>query len=351
MTSDNDNLWSRRRAIKTGATLGIAGLAGCSQNGNGDGGGGNGDGGGGNGDGGGGGSDDFPSREVEVMVPWGAGGATDVQYRGIKSYFEDSLGVGTVVDNRGGAAGRQGMNYWYDQEANGYLVATQANITSVLGELLFDTNYTMEDIEAVGTYSTQFFAWVSAPGEFENFEEIVQAGNAGDLSYATVGRGTTMDFTAVSSLDTTGMDVGQLSHVPYDTSADCATAAARGDVDIGCTLLPSITGLLEDDTVEVNLVIREDQSPLAPDAQIISDVDYDIPLFSLAIGMWAPPGTPSERVSTLEDALMAATESSEYQSWAEEQGTSILGLNAQETRDQLDQIRELGGRYTEIVDV
>lgn len=335
MGDDGNHWWTRRRAIKTGAAVGVGGLAGCSEGNGTD----------GNGD------DEFPSREVEVMVPWGAGGATDVQYRGIKPYFEDTLGVGTVVDNRGGAGGRQGMNYFYDQDSDGYLVGTQANITSVLGELLFDTNYTMEDVEAIGTYSTQFFAWVSEPGAFENFEEIVQAGESGDLSYATVGRGTTMDFTAVSSLDATGMDVGELSHVPYDTSADCASAAARGDVDIGCTLLPSITGLLEDDTVEVNLVIRENEDPLAPDAQVLTDVEYDIPLFSLAIGMWAPPETPEERISVLEDALLDATEDPEYQSWAEEQGTSILGLDAQETRDQLDQIRELGGRYTEIVDV
>ncbi|WP_332900150.1 Bug family tripartite tricarboxylate transporter substrate binding protein [Haladaptatus sp. CMSO5] len=335
-TKPRSSGYNRRTFLKaTGAVGATMAIAGCTGGGGGDG-------------------EEYPSSEVTMVVPFGAGGGTDTQYRGIKQYFEDELGVQTVVDNRPGASGRQGMNYMYQQDADGYTLGCISVPTGVLGAAIYDTQYKMSDITTIGIPSAQYFAWVSESGRFESLEAFVDfLQNSDSVKVGTVGQGSSNHFGALATLDAMNVDVANtVESVPYDSGAEVGTAVARGDVDFGTAGETGVTGLVEDGRLDVMFIDRPEASPLFPDAPTVSEMSEatgsDIPVIALQLGVFGPPGIEDAKVSKLEEALTAAAQTDEYKSWAEDQGLSVVGAGSQELRDQIDQLEEAAQRYKEL---
>lgn len=328
---------SRRTILKStgaiGAGLGLAGCLGSFTGGSGG---------------------EYPSKEVTMVVPFGAGGGTDTQYRGLKEYFEDELGVKTVVDNRPGASGRQGMNHMYQQDPDGYTLGCISVPTALLGAAIYETRYSMDDISTIGIPSAQYYGWVGKGGRWNSLESFVNFLESSDsLKVGTIGQGSSNHFTALATLDKMGIDVANtVESVPYDSGAEVGTAVARGDVDFGTAGEAGVVGLVDDGKLDMLFVDRPDKSPLFPDAAIVPDLNEltgkKIPVIALQLGVFGPPGIDDETISTLEEALTAAAKKAEYKSWAEEQGLSVVASGSQALRTQIDELKESAQRYKEL---
>lgn len=318
----------RRQFLRTVGAASLIGVAGCSGDGSGD---------------GEETEEPFPSNEVTVVVPFGAGGGTDTQYRGFKPYFEEQLGVNTVVDNRPGATGRSGFDHLSQQDSDGYTAGVISIATGVLGEKLYDTTYSMTDLASVGTVSAEYFSLITAPDRFESIDDLANAD--GELIAASTGRGASSDFSMVSILDTLDVD---FRVVPFDSGQELSTAVASGDADIGVTPPTAAAGLVDDGRLKFLFIDQPEQSSQFPDAPTREDVNFESPGIGLELGMFGPNGIADDRVQTLAEALQQGTQADEYGKWAENQGLSIVGAGPDETRQKVQDYSDLAERYVEL---
>jgi tripartite-type tricarboxylate transporter receptor subunit TctC len=314
----------RRTFVATVGSISIAGLAGCSSI-----------------NGGSGGT--YPAEEITVVVPFGAGGGTDSQYRGFKPYLDDELGVNTVVDNRPGATGRTGFNYLSRQDADGYTVGVISVATGVLGEALFDTQYSMRDLTSVGTVSAEYFGIIAQTDKYESINALSEVD--GEIIAASTGRGSSSDFSLVSILDKLGVN---FRIVPFDSGQELSTAVASGDADIGITPPSTAAGLIEDGRLELLFIDRPDNSPRFSEVATRGNVQFESPGIALELGMFGPPGIEDARVETLSGDLQSATEKEEYQQWVENQGLAIVGVGPDETSSKVENYRNFADRYVEL---
>lgn len=292
-------------------------------------------------------SQDYPTNPITVVVPFGAGGGTDSQYRPFDEYWTEELGVGTNIENRGGASGRLGWNHLYNQDGDGYTVGVISVATAVLNQALHDVQYNVDEMVPVGTTSVAYYGMVAEPGRFDDFDAFVEWAQNNDLSVASVGSGTTNHFSMTSILQENGIE--DYNEVPYDSGSEAAAAAASGDVDVANASVAGITGLIQDDRVEPIFINRPEQSDEYPDVATHEDYDFDAPAVGLELGMFAPPGVSDGRVSVLEDALVSATETDGFQEWAQNNGYEVAGKNSQELQDLVSQMQELSEGYVNLV--
>lgn len=319
----------RRQFLTTVGGAGVAAMAGCLGDG-------------------GDGSAEFPSEPITVVVPFGAGGGTDSQYRPFDEFFEDELGVSTQVDNRSGASGRLGWNHLYEQDGDGYTVGVISVATAVLNEALHDVAYTMDDMTTIGTTSVAYYGMVAEPGRFQDFDDFIEYAQGNEVTLASVGSGSTNHFGIVSVLDEIG--ASDRTEVPYDSGAEAAAAAGSGDVDLANANLSGIGGLVENEQVDLLFINSPNQIDDFPDVPTHADYDFSVPPIGLEVGMFGPPGIPDDRVSVLESALVTVTTSDEYIETARNQGFEVAGKNAAQTRELVDQMVELSDDYVELVE-
>ena len=292
-----------------------------------------------------------------MVVPFGAGGGTDTQYRGLKPYFDEQLGVSTVVDNRPGATGRSGFNYMSQQDPNGYTLGCISVATGCLGQRLYDTQYDLKEASKVGISTAQYFAAVAKAGRFGGPKEFADwAKNAEQVKLGSVGVGGSNHFLAVSILDTIGVSMDKVTSVPYDSGPEIAAAVARGEVDFGTPGELGTKSLQQKGDVDVLWIARPDQSSAYPDKPVSSDVAKtlgvdSIPDWGLELGIFGPAGIESQKISTLEEALLSAVENQEFQSWAKEQGLAVMAAGSDDLSKRVDMYLQRAQRYQELVDV
>ena len=291
----------------------------------------------------------YPEETVTMVIGFGAGGSNDTRYRGFKPYFEEQLGGGTVVENRSGASGRTGMNYLSRQDPDGYSLIAQYLPTTILGAALFDTQYDPSELTPMGTVDAGYSVLVAPSGRFEDLNDMMAQIGDSEFTMASTGTGSTTHFSGVSVLDALGINYReQVTAVPFDSGSEAGAAAASGDVDIAYSS-SDLTGLVQDDRIDVLLVDRPNPSPRYPDAPTVNDIDeWDIPVVAGEMAIHGPPGVDDNVVSTVSDAIVAATENEEYQEFVENNGLSVVGAGAEDTRAKMEELQAAADRYREL---
>ncbi|MDS0294905.1 tripartite tricarboxylate transporter substrate-binding protein [Halogeometricum luteum] len=294
-------------------------------------------------------SGSYPSETITMVVGFGAGGSNDTRYRGFKPYFEEELGGNTIVENRSGASGRTGMNYLYGQDPDGYSLIAQYLPTTILGAALFNTQYDPSELTPMGTVDAGYSLLVAPAGRYEDLSDMMSQLGDSEFTMASTGTGSTTHFSAVSVLDSLGINYReQVSAVPYDSGSEAGAAAASGDVDIAYSS-SDLTGLVQDGRIDVLLVDRPSPSPRYPDAPTVNDIsEWDIPVVAGEMAIHGPPGVDEANVSVVSDAITAACQNEEYQGFVENNGLSVVGVGAEETRQKMDDLQAAADRYREL---
>lgn len=327
---------NRRAFVKMSASVGIVGISGCS-------------GGGGNAAG------DYPNNTITGVIPFGAGGSTDVLSRNLFDYWEQELGVTISPDNRPGAGGRLGTNYVNSQDPDGNTILSGSLPTVILGEIVTNTKYTYsrgseESMTPIGTVGDRPTALCTAADSFEDFEGFVSWAQENDHTYASPGTGTSVDFGYTLMMDELNCE---FSAVTYDDSTEQLTAVARGDADT-CYLDPQIAkGFQEDGRVDIQLIGQRGQPhPVVPDVPTFDDISLldGMTAYKYQLSTHAPPGLPEEHLDVLESTLQATVENSDYQSEIEEGGLIPRKDGNEATWDLIEGVQEGGERYLEILE-
>ncbi len=173
----------------------------------------------------------FPTRPVTLIVPWPAGGSTDLAMRALATSTEKHLGQSIVVENRPGAAGTLGATAMVTAKPDGYTI-TQIPITVFRNPHMTKVGYDpMTDLTyLIGISGYTFGVVVRSDAPWKTWEELVAfaKANPGKLTYGTPGANTSLHVTMEDIAQRYGL---KWTHVPFKGNADNMQALLGGHID------------------------------------------------------------------------------------------------------------------------
>jgi tripartite-type tricarboxylate transporter receptor subunit TctC len=242
-------------------------------------------------------------RTLKMIVPYPAGGATDVIGRIFADRLQALWKTTVVVENIAGAAANIGMDRVAKGAADGttmFMVPPQIAINQYLyPKLPFDPEKDFIPIALVAQLTNILVVRNSL--EVKSVKELVDyaKANPGKLNYASSGNGTTIHLSGELFKRMAGVD---MRHIPYRGSAPAVTDLVAGQVDLMFDNAPSIIGQVRGGTVKPLGVTTLKPTPLLPDLPTVAAVvpGYDT---SAWFGVGVRAGTPEEIVATIEKAV------------------------------------------------
>ena len=249
----------------------------------------------------------WPNRPVRMIVPFGAGGTTDLTARLIAQPMSQKLGQPVVIENRAGAGGNVGSEACARAAPDGYTlcvgtISSHAINAAVYARMPYDN---LRDFTPIAMVSLQPNAlFVSADAPYKTVAELVAAMKAkpGDFNFGSSGVGTSIHLAGELFTQLTGT---KAEHIAYRSSGQLMTELMAGNVQFAFDNLSSGLPLVRDGKIRLLGVASPERSPLAPDVPTVAEA---LPGFeSLTWGvLFAPAGTPDAIVARLNADVAAA---------------------------------------------
>ena len=252
------------------------------------------------------GGGDYPAQEITFVVPFSAGGPTDLVTRLIAGPMADELGVEIIVQNVEGAGGTVAAEQVANAEADGYTVLMHHIGMSTAPTLYPDLAYEpLEDFEMIGLVTEVPMTIVGSP-EFEpnNLEELIAyvTDNLDTVTYANAGIGAASQLCGLLFETATGLD---LTEVPYEGTGPAMDDLLGNQVDFMCDQTTSTTDDILAGAVKPYAVTTAERLDTLPDIPTTEEGGLDL-LVTVWHGLYVPAGTPQEVVDALNAALVAA---------------------------------------------
>ncbi|MFY3286944.1 Bug family tripartite tricarboxylate transporter substrate binding protein [Achromobacter xylosoxidans] len=246
----------------------------------------------------------WPEKPITLIVPWAAGGSTDILARVLSEGLTQSLGQPVIVENRSGASGNIGSTFVARAKPDGYtlLVGSMSTHTmnqALYGNMPFDGVKDFTPIAELALVTNTMVVHPSVPAaNVKEFIDYVKA-NPDKVAYASAGQGSTNHLSAALFEKAAGV---KMMHIPYRGGAPAVldTVAGRTQVlfSAGTQTLPHVqTGKLK-----LLAVTEEQRSPLLPEAPTVAET---LPGYELSVwyGAFGPAGMPPELTTRLNQEI------------------------------------------------
>jgi tripartite-type tricarboxylate transporter receptor subunit TctC len=248
------------------------------------------------------GAQTFPARPVTLIVPWPAGGTTDVVMRALASATEKHLGQSIVIENRGGAAGTVGPAHMAaNAKPDGYTVA-QIPITVFRYPAMRKTSFdpTRDFTYIIGLTGYTFGVVVRKDASWKTFAELLAdaKANPGKINYGTPGAGTSLHITMEQIARLQGI---KWTHVPFKGNAEATSALLGGHIHVEA----DSTGWAQlVNTGELRLLVTWGAARTRnwPSVPTLKESGIDI-VSNSPFGIAGPAGMDRAVVATLHDAF------------------------------------------------
>jgi len=246
----------------------------------------------------------WPEKTISLIVPWAAGGSTDILARTLSQHLTQSLGQSVIVENRSGASGNIGSAYVARSKPDGYTLLIGSMSTHTMNQALYATMPFdgVKDFTPIAELALVTNTMVVNPSVKANtvgeFIEYAKA-NPDKIAYASAGAGSTNHLSAVLFEKMTGV---KMVHVPYRGGAPAVldTVADRTQVlfSAGTQTLPHVkTGKLK-----LLAVTEPNRSPLLPEVPTVAEA---VPGYEMAVwyGAFGPAGMDPAIVQRLNSEI------------------------------------------------
>ena len=258
----------------------------------------------------------YPSRPIELVVPWGPGGGADQLARKVAQLAEPMLGQGLPVVNIPGGTGATGMAKLLANPADGQ---TAAIYIADAHALLAGTGarWKIEDIiPAAVLIQAPSFIFVGQDSRFKTWAEFAAEAKAkpGTLKVATLGFGSVDDFT----LNFLGAKGVKVNAVPFAKPGERYVSILGGHADALYEQAGDVGTFLSGKQMRPLLVFGKQRFPSFPDTPCSAEVGFDIALPQFR-SLVLRAGTPQDRVQKLSDTLARVAESDEYKAFLKDQ--------------------------------
>ena len=254
----------------------------------------------------------YPSRPITLVIPFPAGGSTDVVGRLIGKTLGDKLGQPVTIDNRAGAGTIIGATYAAKAAPDGYTLLISSGTTftvnpAIQPKLPYDPVKSFEPLGLIARTGLILLANKDVPASTpKEFVALVKAA-PDKYSYASFGTGTTSQFTGELILRATGT---KMVHVPYKGSAPAMTDLMGGQVPFSVDTVTAAIPQLKTGKIKAIAVSTAKRSPMLPNVPTFAESGYDVDADTW-IAIVAPRGLPPAVKAKLEKALAETVASSE----------------------------------------
>ena len=247
------------------------------------------------------------SKPIRLVVPFPAGGATDLFARTLSQKMGERLGTSIVIDNKPGAGGSLGSDMAAKATADGQTLLFTTTSTHSIGpaigaKLPYDTVRDFTPIAHVGNAPSIMLVPNSSPAKtVKEWIEYAKK-NPGKLNYASSGNGTIVQLTAELFKAQAGVFV---THIPYKGTGLAIPDLVAGQLDVLFDSLPTGMPHVRDGRLRALAVTTLKRTPLAPDLPPVADT---LPGFesNTWFGLYGPKGLPAEVVSRVNTAANQA---------------------------------------------
>lgn len=256
----------------------------------------------------------YPSKGIEVIVPYKVGGTTDLAVRGVLDAIpKEVIDQQITVTNKEGGSGLIGTEDFLTRDADGYtlgLVNCDLVLNYVSGAT--DINPTEAMIPLAAVEQDPYLLLASKDAPFTSFAEFITYAeeHPGELVVGVTGVGTVPNLLG-SILTGAGL---QVSSVPYDSAPDAIAGVLSGEVSLCISAMAPAVGNIDSGDLVPIAVTSAERSTASPDVPTMAETDdrfADVNLLSW-IMIAVPAGTPDDIVTFLQDALSEAVASDQY---------------------------------------
>ncbi|HEY8381471.1 MAG TPA: tripartite tricarboxylate transporter substrate binding protein [Microvirga sp.] len=293
----------------------------------------------------------YPNKPVRMIVPFAAGGTTDIFARLVGEKLSQAMGQQFVIENRGGAGGNLGADAVAKAEPDGYTivmgtVGTHAINASLYAKMPYDA---LNDFAPVAYVAGVPNLMVVNPKTVKatTVQEFIAEAKASSrkLNMASSGNGTSIHLSGELFKQMTGVE---MPHVPYRGSGPAINDLIGGQVDVMFDNLPSSIEHAKAGSLRAIAVTSSRRSPALPDTPTLAEAG--LPGFEATswFALFAPKGTPPEITARLNQEVRKALDTPDLQRRFAELGGEIKPMSPEEL---MTYVRGEHAKWAEVVKV
>jgi tripartite-type tricarboxylate transporter receptor subunit TctC len=246
------------------------------------------------------GADDYPDRPIRLIVPFGAGGPTDVFTRMLGEELRKPLGQSLVMENKPGAGTIIGTSEAAKSPPDGYTLLMISATQTTVETLNPNKSYSLmrDFVPVAGLINSELVLVVPARSPFNTLQELIAfaRANPGKLNYGSSGPGSNYHMAGELIKNLAGLD---MVHVPYKGSTGARNDLISGQIDLMFDSVPTMAPMIEAGRVKALGTSGKVRSAVLPNVPTIAEAGipgYDATIW---IGVVAPAGTPKPIVEKL----------------------------------------------------
>lgn len=271
---------------------------------------------------------DYPSKPIQMIVTWNAGGSTDVLARLLADPLGEALGVPVAVVNRAGGGGALGTMAALDAPKDGYTILATTSGNHILTPLKNDVGYTYEDFVPIGQLvAASILLAVKTDSPWQTLDDFVSdvKANPGKYNFGAV-PSVIPHLTLQSLIDKEGLDIVL---VPQQGGGPGATALLNGTIDVQPANAATVASNIKGGTMRALAVFGKERDAAFPDVPTAAEQGYEV-YGSPFVGLAVAKGTPEEAITKLREALETVAKDPDFQEKVLKTASEITYLPADE---------------------
>lgn len=292
-------------------------------------------------------ADNYPSRPIKLIVPFGAGGSTDIVARLLADKMGPILGQAVVIENKGGAGGSIGAAEIAKSAPDGYTigmatVSTHGSNPAIMSKLPYDARKDFAPITNVMAVPSVFVVHPSVPANtMQEFIALAKK-EPGKYSFASPGTGSLGHANIENFMNLAGIE---LLHVPYKGAGQALNDALGGQVNAMTDNLSSSLTNIKAGKLRPLAVLGLKRAEVLPDVPTYTELGFPEMGDGGWFGLVAPAGTPKSIIDKLNAAAHQVMQDPDFQKKQKEIAGEGMGNSPEEFAKQIDAAIE---RYTAV---
>jgi len=279
---------------------------------------------------------DYPSRPIQMIVPWGAGGGTDAVGRILASVMQEDLGVPVNVVNRTGGSGVVGHSAIATADPDGYTIGiATVEIAMLHWQGLTDLTFNDYDVLALVNQDPAGLM-VPADGEYQTAEALIGAIKdepAGTFKASGTAQGGIWHIAMAGLLIDQGLAPDRVTWVPSQGSAPAITDMVAGGVDFVTSSLAEGQAMIGAGKVSALATMSDERLNILPDVPTLNEAIGSDWKMAAWRGVFAPKGLPDDVRARLTEAVEKAYNSDEYKEFMEGRGLGMIWATGDDAQD------------------
>lgn len=272
---------------------------------------------------------DYPIRPITMVVPFAAGGPTDVLGRVVAARMSEILGQQVVVENVGGAGGQTGSKRVVDAQPDGYTfvlgtVGTHAQGQTLYKKPLYNSLTDFTPVALLAEVPIALIARKDLPANnLKEFQAYAKS-NKDKMTFGSAGAGSATHLGCVVANTELGTDI---THVPYRGTGPAMQDLQGGRIDYLCEIISTAKPQIDGGTVKAIAIMTKERSPALPNLPTVAEQGFPNMTAYTWNAIFLPKNTPAAIVNKLADAANKAMDTPAVKERLQSLGAQIVPAN------------------------